>query len=390
MNLLDLMVVVLVAAALVWGVTTGVSVQLGAYLGFLAGLYLGALLAPEVVGWGSTPYWRAVLTLLAGRDSGGGVGCRGRSRRAADRRARGAHPSGGSRPGARWSCRCHRDAPRRLAGRGSASAARTADVGPLVQGSAIIRALDGWLPPAPEATARLERLIDPLDFPRIFAGLEPETRDPVAPPTDAEVAAAAARSGPSTVKVSGRGCGGILQGSGFVAAPGLVLTNAHVIAGVHDIVVEDTAGSRPATPVLFDPALDLAVLRTHGLAGPPLPLAAADAPRSAVGAVVGYPQGGGLTTTPAAVLATYSALGRDIYGEALVSRRVYALQATVRPGNSGGPFALPDGSVAGIVFAASVSDSAVGYALMGSEVRGDLDRAAASSGPVSTGACVAG
>ena len=105
---------------------------------------------------------------------------------------------------------------------------------------------------------------------------------------------------------------------------------------------------------------------------------------------MGYPEGGELATTPAAVRATYSALGRDIYGEELVSRRVDALQTTVRPGNSGGPFALPDGSVGGVVFAASVTDPGIGYALVASEVRRDLEKAVVSAEPVGTGACVAG
>ena len=106
------------------------------------------------------------------------------------------------------------------------------------------------------------------------------TRDPrecsVAPPTDAEVAAAATRSGPSTVKVERSRLWRDLAGSGRVAAPGLVLTNAHVIAGVHDIVVEDTTGSScRLLPCSSTRPWTFTVLRTHGLAGPPLPLAAA-------------------------------------------------------------------------------------------------------------------
>jgi S1-C subfamily serine protease len=271
---------------------------------------------------------------------------------------------------------------------GSAAATRAGGIGPLVQESAIVRTLDRWLPPAPEVAARLERVIDPLGIPRIFVGLEPESPEPVAPPLDAEVAAAATRAGPSTVRIESRGCGGTLVGSGFVVGSGLVLTNAHVVAGVDRTVVQDAAGTHTATPVLFDARRDLAVLRARGLAGPPLALATDDSPRGTAGAVVGYPEGAGLTPTPGAVLAVYAALGRDIYAESLVSRRVYSLQAAVRPGNSGGPFVLPDGTVAGIVFARSVTDPDVGYALVASEARPDVE-AAAASGPVTTGACVA-
>ena len=365
MNLVDVVIVVLVGAALAWGVATGVLIQMGAYLGLLVGLYVGALVAPELATWASSPYWRAVLVLI-GIAAPASLLC-----------------AGGAVVGRRLVVlvdRIHLEVVDRVLGglvaavgmllvvwlvAGSAAAAQTLGIGPLVQESAIVRALDGQLPPAPEVTARIERLIDPLGLPRVFAGLEPETGNPVATPADADVAAAAARSAASTVRLRSRGCGGALLGSGFVAAPGLVITNAHVVAGVSDTVIEDAEGSHPATPVLFDPALDIAVLRARGLAGPPLPLASTDAPRGAPGAVMGYPEGGALTTTPAAVRATYSALGRDVYGEGLVTRRVDALQATVRPGNSGGPFALPDGSVGGVVFAASVTDPGIGYALGG-------------------------
>jgi S1-C subfamily serine protease len=87
------------------------------------------------------------------------------------------------------------------------------------------------------------------------------------------------------------------------------------------------------------------------------------------------------------VLAEYSARGRDIYGQNLVTRQVYQLQASVHPGNSGGPFSLPDGTVAGVVFARSVADDDVGYALAAAEVRPDLDRSRTRTEVVSTGAC---
>ena len=164
------------------------------------------------------------------------------------------------------------------------------------------------------------------------------------------------------MKVSGRGCGGIIQGSGFVAGPDLVVTNAHVVAGIASPVVQDANGTHDATPLVFDPATDVAVLRAHDLAGPALALADTSAGRGTVGAVLGYPQDSPLTYSSAAVLAEYSARGRDIYGQSLVTRHVYELQASVRPGNSGGPFALPDGTVAGVVFASSVTNENVGYA----------------------------
>ena len=103
--------------------------------------------------------------------------------------------------------------------------------------------------------------------------------------------------------------------------------------------------------------------------------------------MLGYPQDGPLTFSSGAVLAEYSARGRDIYGQNLVTRQIYALQASIRPGNSGGPFSLPDGTVAGVVFARSVTDANVGYALTAAEVRPDLDRSRTQSEAVSTGPC---
>ena len=154
-----------------------------------------------------------------------------------------------------------------------------ADVGPLIQDSAIIRRLDAVLPPVPEIAARLGRLLDPLGSPQVFAGLEPVPSSPVTGPNAAEVNAAADAAGRSTVKVSGLGCGGIVQGSGFVAGPDLVVTNAHVVAGIASPVVQDTNGTHDATPLVFDPATDIAVLRAHDLAGPELALADSSAPR---------------------------------------------------------------------------------------------------------------
>ncbi|MGZ4137755.1 MAG: trypsin-like serine protease, partial [Actinomycetota bacterium] len=77
-----------------------------------------------------------------------------------------------------------------------------------------------------------------------------------------------------------------------------------------------------------------------------------------------------------------------IYGRHTVVRKVYELQASVQPGDSGGPFVLPDGRVAGIVFAASTTDQGVGYAIASTTATHDIDSAIPLTAPVSTGACV--
>jgi S1-C subfamily serine protease len=202
-----------------------------------------------------------------------------------------------------------------------------------------------------------------------------------------EVRDAAGAAARSTVELVGAGCGGELVGSGWVAAPDLVVTNAHVVAGIAAPFVRDADGTHRAVPVLFDPDTDIAILRVGGLAGPPLAVASTDPGRGAVGAVLGYPGGGPLTVGSAAVRGVSVAEGRDIYGSGLTRRTVLELQADVRPGNSGGPFVLPDGRVGGMVFASSLRTSGIGYALAASELRHDLARA--GTRPIATGACAA-
>jgi S1-C subfamily serine protease len=105
--------------------------------------------------------------------------------------------------------------------------------------------------------------------------------------------------------------------------------------------------------------------------------------------VLGYPGGGGLTAERAAVLrALDGVIGRDIYGERQTERFVLELQTHVRPGNSGGPFVLSNGDVAGVVFAASTADRNVGYALAASEVAPALATSIGQTEPVGTGPCI--
>ncbi len=390
MNLVDVLVVLAVIGAAISGATTGVVTQVGTYAGMFGGFLLGVLVASKVADGVSGETVRLTLTLttlvlLTVLFSGLGawVGA------VAARRLRrihlgvvdsmlGAVVSGLGVLVVAWL----------LAG--TLATLPNAGLGRSIQDSAIIRHLDGVLPPAPEITARLGRLLDPLGFPQVFVDLEPAPSTPVTGPTTAEAKAAADAAGRSTVKITGKGCGGVVEGSGFVAGPDLVVTNAHVVAGIASPVVHDANGTHAATTLAFDPATDIAVLRAGDLAGPALRLADATSARGTVGAVLGYPNDGPLTVTPGAVLAEYSARGRDIYGENVVTRQVYELQASIRPGNSGGPFSLPDGTVAGVVFGRSVADANVGYALTADEVRPDLDRSRTQSSAVSTGRCAAG
>jgi S1-C subfamily serine protease len=173
-----------------------------------------------------------------------------------------------------------------------------------------------------------------------------------------------------------------------VVEGGLVVTNAHVIAGIEDPVVEDSAGRHRATPVLFDPDLDLAVLRASGLAGRPLTLLPEAVGRGGGTAVLGYPEGGPLNAKPSAILDEFTATGRDIYGSAIVARRVYQLQAEVRSGNSGGPFVEADGDVLGVVFSRSAHRGDIGYSLVSpGDVIDSVEAARSTEGEVGTGPC---
>ena len=262
-------------------------------------------------------------------------------------------------------------------------------IGATIQDSSIVHWLEDVMPPVPDVAARLGRLTDPLGFPRVFAGLEPSPASRVTGPLPVQVQAAADAATRSTVQLRGEGCGGILYGSGWVAGTNMVVTNAHVIAGIADPVVHDTNGDHHGTPIVFDADADIAVLRVSDLAGRPLTVVPQNVGRGAVGAALGYPGGGQLAASSAAALDAYDALGRNIYGTGLVRRSVVELQADVRPGNSGGPFVLTDGRVGGMVFARSVSTADIGYALAASTLRSELTRAASFSVSVSTGSCAA-
>ncbi|HXF37563.1 MAG TPA: MarP family serine protease, partial [Actinomycetota bacterium] len=258
-----------------------------------------------------------------------------------------------------------------------------------IRRSAIVRGLDAVLPEPPSLLAEVRRFLDRFGFPEVFAGLPPEPAAPVEGPTRRDLRAAVRAADEATVRVVGAACGRIQEGSGFLAGPGLVVTNAHVVAGVRQPEVEEADETRhEAAAVLYDPRLDVAVLRVGDLGTLPLDLADDPAGRGASGAVLGYPQGGDLRAVPAAVRARLDALGRDIYGDARVRRDVYELQARVEPGNSGGPFVLADGTVGGVVFAGSTTDPGIGYAIASTEVEPLVDRAAARSAPVPTGPCV--
>lgn len=389
MNLVDVIILVLLASAVAHGLRQGAAVQLLGFGGFWGGLLVGALVAPFVSGLFEGQFARIFVSLLAifGLASlAGGVG-----------REVGVHVWGGLR-------KMKLGPLDTLLGAGIAVGATllavwlialmlaTMPIRSIARGiheSAIIRAVTDVMPPAPTVFSQIRRLLSAADFPDVFEGLEPTPSEDVALPADPAVREVAEADRDSILKIVGTGCGGISTGSGFNVGENLVVTNAHVIAGIDNIAVEEANGrSRSATAVFFDPDYDVAVLRTSGLRGDVLELARRTVQRGSGTAILGYPGGGGFTASAAAALDQFNAVGRDIYGRKLVERRVYQLRADVRQGNSGGPYLARSGEVVGVVFAASATQQGIGYALISPDVATRVDQARGAQGAADTQECL--
>jgi S1-C subfamily serine protease len=261
-----------------------------------------------------------------------------------------------------------------------------------IQDSGVIRAVDRVLPPVPNEIATVERLLGQNGFPLPYIGLRPSA-GPVGLPTKQQFGEAVSAAGQSTVKILALGCGNLVQyGSGFVVAPGFVVTNAHVVAGTNRIEVIDQTEYHQTTLVLFDPEYDLAILRVPTLTDPPLTVDPNYVGRGVKGAVLGYPGGGSFTAVPAGVLLRFYPLAPDIYGNNDTQRQIYEIQATVRPGNSGGPLVEPSGEVIGVVFSRDASNPDIGFALASPGVLSRIHEAEArpAGSSVGSGHCISG
>lgn len=389
MNLLDIVVLLLLAMALFSGFRRGAALQLVTYTGLIIGLIAGALLAPATARLADDPFTQAMIALvtLTGLAAlGDGIGWLiGRRVWVAARRsalspvdqAAGSVVAGVALLLTVWVLAFN------LVQGPFPSVSRQ------IRGSGVVRSLDAVLRRPPSLLAQVRGFLDRFGFPEVFAGLPPAPAGPVEGPTDAEAARAFEAAAQSTFRIVGRACDRIQEGSGFLVEPGYVVTNAHVVAGVDAPEVQQHNGQEfTATTVLFDEDLDLAVLRLDGDPATDLDLEPDALDRGAAGAVVGYPRGGDLAGEKAAVRRALTAIGRDIYGQNTVERDVYELQANVLPGNSGGPFVTVDGRVAGVVFAASTTHEGVGYALTAAEANPPIQRALGRTRPVDTGACL--
>ncbi|MGH2859004.1 MAG: MarP family serine protease [Solirubrobacteraceae bacterium] len=251
-----------------------------------------------------------------------------------------------------------------------------------IQASAILSTLNRLLPPSGpilDALARIDQL------PTIH-GPAADVRAP-SRRILAEHGVRSARS--SVVRVFGTACGLGIEGSGWVAAPDLVVTNAHVVAGEGDTAVQvDGVGrSLPAQTILFDPRNDVSILLVPGL--PLRPLALAGQPHPGIaGAILGYPLDGPFDAEPARLGQTETVYTQNAYGQGHVLRSIAALRGRVRPGNSGGPLVDGHGDVLATVFAALTGPGRPGgFAVPNQLVRADLHRALAHEAAVPSGHC---
>jgi S1-C subfamily serine protease len=256
--------------------------------------------------------------------------------------------------------------------------------------SAVLRSVDHVLPPVPGALSQVQGLLASSGFPSVFASLLPPSTDQAARPSAAVAGSLAAPALGSVVKVFAPACGAYEEGTAFVVADRTLVTNAHVVAGMSAPAVIIDGHSVPATPVLFDPQLDLAVLKVAVALGPALALDTGVATNGEQAAFVGFPGNGPMHVGKAAVTASFDALGRDIYNSRLTRRRVYELSAAVHPGSSGSPLMGPGGRVIGVVFSRSTVSPTVGYALTSGAVLPDVAKALPLTRRVSTAGCAAG
>lgn len=208
--------------------------------------------------------------------------------------------------------------------------------------------------------------------------------DPVAPADSAVDQATVDAVRSSVVKLSGPACDRTQSGSGFVIAPDLVVTNAHVVAGSESLTITDDGDLEVDGTIRYlDLRNDIALVSAPGLGRPSLPLV--DAKEGDQGAILGYPGGESLKVQPYTVAAVTTATARDIYDQNSFSRKIMILGSKIGPGDSGGPLITPDGSVAGVAFGIAPDRAETAYAIPTVLLQGLVEQVSAE--PLSSGAC---
>ena len=390
MNLIDLVAVVLLGLAIALGIRSGALPQLAGLTGAAFGALVGFILVPLATPFFDSlaPTIRAIVVLsillgLVGLGEGIGASAGRMASHAlgtgflgALDRAGGAIVGGAQALLIIW-----------LAGGIIASGPFPA-LGRQAQTSTAVRILDTVLPPPTELVLELGHLLDDTGIPDVFIGLEQLPAEDIALPPAGVAREIGQRAAGSVLRVVADGCQLRSSGTAFVVKRGYLVTNAHVISGATQIVVQTSQASFDAVPVFVDLELDIAVLHASDLTAAALAFATEEPHRGTIGATFGYPGGGNAVVEPATVAAVYNATGLDVTGSARVTRRIIELRATIEPGDSGGPLLLEDGSVGGVVFAESKVDPTVGYALSPLEVKDRIAPALTRTGRVATGPCL--
>lgn len=250
---------------------------------------------------------------------------------------------------------------------------------PAMQESVVLRTLNDEMP-----TQLLAQAVSRLDpIPR-FDGPEIDTADPTTDITGAPEVQAAF---PRISRITGVACGLGVEGTGWVAAPDLVVTNAHVVAGEIATGVQPGGAGvpLPASVVVFDERNDIAVLRVRDLRLPPLPFAQPRADEPV--AILGFPENGPYDVRAGRTGQTQRVISSDAYDRGPVERTVTSFKGFVRPGNSGGPAVNEEGAVVATVFASRADSENAGYGVPSTLVQQLVDLARERQNPIDTKEC---
>jgi S1-C subfamily serine protease len=377
---LDWIIVLFVVVMAMWGFLQGLIVGALSLAGFVAGAVLGARLAPLLLSDGSKSSYAPLFALLGAILLGGilamGLESLGFRLRGLLVGPLGIVDSAGGAIllacvglGVAW-----------LFGAVALNTPGARELRRDIQRSKILSSLNSHFPPSGGFLNTLARF-DP--FPSV-TGQVPRLRRPNSRLARDPQVRAATRS---TVRVTGTACGLGIEGSGWIAGPGLVVTNAHVVAGEDDTTVQPL-GEGPrydARAVWFDPRNDVAILRADGIKDLRPLRQNVNAASGTSGAVIGYPQNGPLDVQAARIGPTITAVSQDAYGRGPLRRKITTLRGFVRSGNSGGPLVDGEGRVLTTIFASSASrGERAGYGVPDTVVTNALARA---RGPVDTGPC---
>ena len=389
LTVLDLVLILALLSYLVYGLRNGFLVTVGGIAGFAAGAVAAFFAVPLVSGFVEDSGWRltaivaaAVALVVLGHGLGTMIGrqirgaVRIRPLRAVDRLVGGA-----------VNVVVSALVMSMLAF--SVSSLGVPFVSQQLADSRVIRFIDGLTPDPVKATmAQLRSTVIGNGIPTLIEGLD---QGPEVPVPDASTDTPALnRAAESVLRIAGTAyqCGQNQTGTGFVVSEDRVVTNAHVVAGVSQPVVEmPDGGAMPGRVVYFDTRHDLAVLAVDDLPAQPLALSA-DLPSGSPAAFAGYPHGGPFQSRPATVQDITTVLVPDIYGSNPSPEEIYRLAGNVQPGNSGGPLLTTDGQVAGVIFAKATSDAEMGFAITMDDLNPVAAQAPSLSAPVSSGQCI--